>query len=99
MEVVLSIEQQTQLQALKKMIMALKPGNGKHIYKMDVESFVVTRVHGNDYGSYVASLSERKEDVVPKLNHLYCVAKSEEKAFAKFGKIIDELSKAYENID
>ena len=41
----------------------------------------------------------RLEDVVPKLNHLYCAAKSPEKAAIQFGKILQSLSEQYENID
>jgi hypothetical protein len=88
-----------QLAALSKIIMSLKPTNGKHIYKINVETLEISRLIGNDYKSYVASLSERKEDIVPKLNHLYCAAKSPEKAAIQFGKILQSLSEQYENID
>jgi hypothetical protein len=88
-----------QLAALSKIIMGLKPTNGKHIYKINVETLEISRLIGNDYKSYVASLSERKEDIVPKLNHLYCAAKSPEKAAIQFGKILQSLSEQYENID
>jgi len=88
-----------QLAALSKIIMGLKPTNGKNIYKINVETLEISRLIGNDYKNYVASLSERKEDVVPKLNHLYCAAKSPEKAAIKFGKILQSLSEQYENID
>ena len=88
-----------QLTALRKIIMSLKPTNGKHIYKINVETLEISRLIGNDYKSYVASLSEREEDIVPKLNHLSCAAKSPEKAAIQFGKILQSLSEQYENID
>jgi hypothetical protein len=97
MDSIQNAEQDAQLAALKKLILSLKPGNGKHFYKMNVETLEVSRVHGDDYRSYVSSLSERKEDIVPKPNHLYCVAKTQLKACTQFGKILHALTLEYAN--